>query len=495
MSDNILEIKGITVEFPGVKALDEVDFTLKKGEIHALLGENGAGKSTLMKVLTGVNKPSSGSIYYDNQMYKNFTIDQSKHLGIAMIYQELNLVSELTIYENVFLGKEIKTAGRRDKNKMIEKTQEIFQSLGIEINPNKKVSELTMAYCQLVEIARALLGDPKILIMDEPTGPLTDKEVVILFRTMKMLKEKGVSLIYISHRLEEVFEVCDSCSIFRDGKFIVDLEVAETNLDELVRNMVGRELNEQYPPRVEVKETGNMLTVEHLKNSHLKDISFELKKGEILGFGGLVGAGRTECMRAIFGADSYQGTICKNGVEIKIHSPRDAINNKIVLVTEDRKGQGLLLNLDVTENIALPILKQRIKGIALNKKIMRSEAEQYKDKLKIKTPSLEQKVNLLSGGNQQKVIIARWLLAEADVVLFDEPTRGIDVGAKYEIYTLMNELKNNGKSIIMVSSDMAELMGMSDRIIVLAEGKITGEIKKQEEFDQELIMRMSSDIL
>ena len=495
MENYILEMKNITVSFPGVKALDGAEFSLKKGEIHALLGENGAGKSTLMKVLTGVNHLDSGQILYDGKSYTGFHIEQAKELGISMIYQELNLVPELTVYENIFLGKELRKNGRIDKKKMIQTSADIIKTLGIKMDPLEKIKNLTMAYRQMVEIARSILNNPKILIMDEPNGPLTDNEVIILFDTMKRLKEKGVSIIYISHRLEEIFMVCDTCTVFRDGHFIQTMDVKDTDKNELVKLMVGRELNNQYPNRIPVPENaGNILEVKHLKAEKVHDISFSLRKGEILGIGGLVGSGRTETLRALFGADNHTGEIIKNGEKIKIQSPEDAINHGLVLVTEDRKGQGLLLNLSVSDNIVMPTLKKRKKGLFLDKKGIGTDVQSMISQLRIKTPSENQIVAFLSGGNQQKVIIGRWLIANSDIILFDEPTRGIDVGAKYEIYTLMNELKKAGKSVIMVSSDMPELMGMSDRIIVLAEGRLTGSLSDADHFSQEEIMASASDI-
>lgn len=495
MTDCMLKMEHITQKFPGVLALDDVSFELEKGEIHALVGENGAGKSTLMKVLTGVNRPSGGSIWFDGKEYHSFDIEESKKLGINMIYQELNLIPKLKVYENIFLGKEILNKGKIDRQAMQSRAKELVKSLGIEMDVNESVENLTMAYRQMVEIARALLYTPKILIMDEPTAPLTNEEVKILFRTIKVLKEQQVSIIYISHRLEEIFEICDRCTVFRDGQFIQTMEVAKTNVDELIRLMVGRNIENQYPPRVSVDpDAPALLEVKGITTRKVKDISFQLKEGEILGLGGLVGAGRTETLRAIFGCDPYEGKIWKRGQEVKISSPKDAISQGIVLVTEDRKGQGLLMNLSVSDNMVLPILSSYVKGIFLTRKNIANQVEENIRRLNVKTPSREQLVAYLSGGNQQKVIIARWLLAKADIILFDEPTRGIDVGAKYEIYSLMNELKSMGKSIIMVSSDMPELMGMSDRIIVMSEGRITGELAGPAEFEQEAILRRAADI-
>lgn len=491
----VLKMEHITQKFPGVIALDDVDFNLQRGEVHALVGENGAGKSTLMKVLTGVNKPNSGHIWFEGQKFSCLDIAKSKELGINMIYQELNLVPKLKVYENIFLGKEIVYKGRKNNAEMIRKSEEIINSLGIKLDVREKVENLTMAYRQMVEIARALSNLPKVLIMDEPTAPLTSDEVKVLFKIIHSLKEKDISIIYISHRMEEIFKVCDRCTVFRDGRHIKTLEIKETNVDELISLMVGRSLKNQYPPRLEINpKADKLLEVKNLSTNKIKNISFYLKEGEILGIGGLVGAGRTETLRAIFGCDPYRGEIFKRGKSVAIRSPKDAIMQGIVLITEDRKGQGLLLNLSVSDNIVLPVLNKYTAGMRLKKNAIRNQVEKSIERLKIRTPSADQVVAYLSGGNQQKVIISRWLLAEADVILFDEPTRGIDVGAKYEIYSLMNELKSMGKSIIMVSSDMPELMGMSDRIIVMSEGEITGELTSVEEFDQEVILKKASGV-
>lgn len=495
--ENILEIHGVDVEFPGVKALDNVDFELRPGEIHAIVGENGAGKSTLMKVLTGVNTPSKGKIIFENKDYDSFTIEEAQQHGISMIYQELNLVSELSIYQNVFLGNEISRNGRIARQEMIQETKRILKSLNIELNPEMKLGNMSVAYQQMVEIAKSLLTNPKVLIMDEPTAPLTDTEVNILFGVIKALKEQGVAIIYISHRLEEIFEVCDRCTVFRDGQSIIQLNVEETNVDELIYHMVGRELDAQYPDKLPLT-TGELnlpiLEVRNIKNDKLKNISFSLKKGEILGIGGLVGAGRTELLRAIFGKDKYSGEIFKNNQQIVIKTPEDAIHHNIALVPENRKRDGLILNMDVATNIMMPILAERKKGLFFDRARIKDDVNQSIDSLNIKTPSAQQMVKFLSGGNQQKVIISRWLLSNTDVFLFDEPTRGIDVGAKYEIYVLLNELKELGKSIIMVSSDMPELISMSDRILVMSEGALTGEITEEDEFNQEIIMKYAANI-
>lgn len=493
MLDTILQMKHITQTFPGVIALDDVDFELKKGEVHALLGENGAGKSTLMKVLTGVNIPDDGEIILFDKKYSHLSIPQAKKLGVSMIYQELNLIPHLSVAENIFLGKEPKKNGFIDRKKMNEEAAKLIGTLGLNLDIFSKINDLTMAYKQIVEIAKALSEKASILIMDEPTAPLTNEEVDVLFKTIKILNKEGVSIIYISHRLNEIFKVCDRATVFRDGKFIKTMEVSETNEEELIKIMVGRSIANQYPPRLDVpQDSALVLDVKNISTEKLENVSINLKKGEILGIGGLVGSGRTELLRAIFGCDKFEGDIYKNGQKICIKSPKHAIDNKIVLATEDRAGQGLLLKLSVKDNIVFPMLNKLKKHGLLDAKKISNCAKQYIEKLKIRTPSEKQIIRFLSGGNQQKVVISKWMLVDADIIMFDEPTRGIDVGAKYEIHLLMNELKAMGKSIIMVSSDMPELIGMSDRIIIMCEGKVTEELNDSKEFCQEKILKSAS---
>ena len=495
MAETILQMNHITQTFPGVVALDDVGFELKEGEVHALLGENGAGKSTLMKVLTGVNKPDSGEIVLFSQKYSHLEIAQAKKLGISMIYQEFNLIPYLNIFENIYLGKEPRKNGFINRKKMKEDAAGLMDTLGIKLDVAVKISDITVAYKQIVEIARALADNAKILIMDEPTAPLSNEEVDILFGVIQKLKKERVSIIYISHRLNEIFQVCDTATVFRDGKFIKKLKVADTNEEELIQSMVGRTIENQYPQRLVPDQNASLiLEANHITTEKLDNVSFKLKAGEILGIGGLVGSGRTELVRAIFGCDPYSGEIIKKGKKISLKSPKDAIDNKIVLATEDRKGQGLLLNLSVGENIVFPVLSRFKKYGMLDKKKIEASVQSYIEKLKIKTPSHKQIVKYLSGGNQQKVVISKWMLADSDVIMFDEPTRGIDVGARYEIYLLMNELKKMGKSIIMVSSDMPELIGMSDRIIVMCEGRVTGELENPADFCQEEILKNASSI-
>lgn len=493
MGETILKLNNIGKKFPGVVALDHVSLELKKGEVHALLGENGAGKSTLIKILTGAYEPTEGTIEYNGNTYEKFEPRQAKELGITAIYQEFNLVPYISAAQNVFLGNEIKKGIFLDMAGMEKKTTELAREMGVEINPKTKVKDLGVAYMQIVEIIKAISEDTNILIMDEPSAPLTTREIDAMFQIVKRLKEKGITIIYISHRLEELFEICDRVTIMRDGKYICTKEIGDVTRHELIADMVGRELTEMYAGGAGTSDD-IIMEAKDLCTDKIHHISFCLKKGEILGFGGLVGAGRTETARALFGADELlSGTIMKNGQEVKIHSPKDAIKAGIGLLPEDRKDQGLVLGMSVKDNIVYSILKQETKGIFLDKKDIHKKCAELKDDLRIKTPSLNQVSKFLSGGNQQKVVLAKWMATDCDVLIFDEPTRGIDVGAKQEIYHLMNELTAQGKSIIMISSEMPELFGMSDRVIVMHEGSIKGELCK-DEFDQEKMLAIASGL-
>lgn len=488
-----LKMKDICKSYPGVKALDHVSFELYKGEVHALLGENGAGKSTLCKIIAGAQSRDSGEYFIGDEKIEELNPGSAKEKGIGIIYQEFNLVPYLKVYENLFLGKELKKGPNTDKKLMIQKTKEVLDRFHMEIDPEARICDLTNAYKQLVEIAKAVLEDAKVLIMDEPTAPLTSREVEILFHLIRELKSNGVAIIYISHRLEELFEVSDRITVMRDGQYITTVNTKDTNRKELVSMMVGRELGEDFPER-NTKIGEDVLRVEHLSTdkTKLKDINFSLRKGEILGFAGLVGAGRTEVMRAIFGADpKTAGEVYVKGKKVDIKKPVDAIDNGISLIPEDRKGQGVSLTMNIRENISLVSLKRICHGGMVDKKKDREWAQQYIDALEIKTPTMEQKAKNLSGGNQQKVAIAKWLVTESDIIILDEPTRGIDVGAKQEIYHLMNKLIEQGKSIIMISSEMPELLGMSDRILVMHEGRITGELGRGEA-TQELVLEYAS---
>lgn len=491
-NNTLLRLVNITKEYPGVQALSKVSIEFKKGEVHALLGENGAGKSTLIKVLSGAIIPNAGKIIYQDNEYERMTPALAQHLGIGVIYQEFNLVPSLTIADNIFLGDEIRKGIIRNKKKMLKKSEELLKSLEIDINPSMLISDLSVAYQQIVEIAKAVAKNVKVLIMDEPSAPLTNNEVDAMFKLIRKLKEQGVTIIYISHRLEELFEISDRVTVLRDGEYIDTKSTKDTNRKELINLMVGRPLTEQYPHR-DVQVSDVMLEVKNLyAGDFLKNIDFKVRKGEIVGLSGLVGAGRTELARAIFGADERQkGNIYIDGKEVFLNSPKDAIKNGIALIPEDRKQQGVLLKMSIAHNITFASIKKLSKNTVINKKEEKQLVEKCIKKLQIKTPSDSQLVKNLSGGNQQKVVLAKWLAAYSNIIIFDEPTRGIDVGAKYEIYTLMNRLVKNGKAVIMISSEMPELLGMSDRILVMHEGEMVGELSKKEA-TQDLIMHLAS---
>lgn len=491
-TDAILQLKNITKTYPGVVALNDVTIEVAKGEIHALVGENGAGKSTLIKTCTGAVIPDSGQIVKDGKVFSSMTPKLSEENGIAVIYQEFNLVGELSVAENIFLGRAIRKGLVIDRKAMIEAAREIFKQLDIKIDPNELVKNLTVGYQQIVEIAKAISQKAQILIMDEPSAPLTKSEVENMFLMVDKLKESGVTIIYISHRMDEIFRLTDRVTVMRDGKKIKTLNTNETDVDQLVTLMVGRELKETYPSRVPCITDEILLDVKNLNGNGLSDISFQIRRGEVLGFAGLIGAGRTELAELIFGAKpKTSGQIIFKGKEISLKTPRDAINNGIALVPEDRKRQGALLAIDIKGNISMAILKKLSRFSVINKNKEREIADKYCKELLIKTPSIMQIVKNLSGGNQQKVILAKWLASNPDLIILDEPTRGIDVGAKYEIYKLINTLVESGKTILMISSEMEEIIGMSDRIIVLYEGRITGMVSKQE-FNQEVIMNYAS---
>lgn len=494
MDQNILELKKITKRYPGVVALNQASLQLRKGEVHALVGENGAGKSTLIKVISGAIAPDEGKIAVEGTEYERMTPALSKSLGIEVIYQEFNLIPNLSVAENMFMGDFIGGKVTVDFKQMEKKAAEVFEKMKITISPRTLVKDLSVAYMQMVEIAKAIVKNVKILIMDEPTAPLTADEVDILLDLVEELKKDGVTIIYVSHRMEEIYRIADRLSIFRDGQWISTHDTNEISRQKLVCEMVGREITETYPERKN-RPGAPILEVKNLTGRGARNINFSLRKGEILGLGGLVGAGRTETARMIFGADPMSsGQIFMNGKEIKIHSPKDAVENGICLVPEDRKQQGVILSLPIRDNITLPIIRSVSRFGVVNRTEENNILEKHKNDLRIKTPSFAQKVGNLSGGNQQKVVLSKWLASDAEVLIFDEPTRGIDVGAKQEIYFLMNSLAEAGKAIIMISSEMEELMGMSDRIIVLYEGEQTGEIDRMS-FSQESIMEKASNIM
>jgi len=506
MKPPILEMKNITKEFPGVKALSNVSFQVQEGEIHCLVGENGAGKSTLMKVLSGVypHGDYTGDILFNNEIQTFRGISDSEKAGIAIIYQELALVPEMTVYENIFLGHEIRKGWTVDWNETIKRAGEMLKKVGLKINPDTKVKDLGVGKQQLVEIAKALSRDVKLLILDEPTSALNETDSENLLNLLRGLKAHGVTCVLISHKLKEVIEIADTVTVLRDGKTICTLDATKGEVDEniLIKNMVGREIDNIYPTR-EKREIGEvMLEVKNWSAYHpglgrqiLKDIAFNVRKGEIIGFSGLMGSGRTELALSIFGnPDGYQveGELYVKGKQKKFTHPEQAIKAGIAYVTEDRKGDGLILIQDVKQNITLANLRAIVEGGVVNSHEEIKVAHQYRKSLNIKTPTVEQIVSNLSGGNQQKVSLGKWLFVQPEILILDEPTRGIDVGAKFEIYTIMNRLVEQGMSIIMVSSELSEVLGMSDRVYVVSSGKITGEMPV-EEANQEKIMALATD--
>jgi ribose transport system ATP-binding protein len=486
----VLEMRHIRKTFPGVVALDDVDFELRRGEVHILLGENGAGKSTLMKILSGAYQKSDGQIVLDGAEVEIKNPKHAQTLGISTIYQEFNLISHLPIGENIFLGREpVRFGGLIDQGAILLEAKKALNGLGLALDPRRLVKDLRVAEQQMVEVAKALSLDARILIMDEPTAALTEHEISELFDTIRRLKKNGVAIVYISHRMEELFEIGDRVTVLRDGRSVGTYDVREMSKSELIRLMVNRELTELFP-KVHTTRGPEVLRVEGLcTKSGLKDISFSLHKGEVLGVAGLLGAGRTELARAIFGLDKISsGSIYVNGVAQKMSSPRAAIKSGIGFLTEDRKSQGLVLPLSVERNLCLSSVDKFSRWGIMNSREERKEAGRYVEDLRIKTPSLDQKVVFLSGGNQQKVVLSKWLCSQAEVFIFDEPTRGVDVGAKAEIYQLMNRLTASGVAIMMISSELLEVLGMSDRVMVMRGGRIAGEFSDGE-YTQERILQ------
>ena len=496
MSETFLQMSHITKRFPGVLALSNVDFALRKGEVHALLGENGAGKSTLMKILSGVYQPDEGDIIFEGQSVSFAYPLSALSAGITIIHQEFNLFPELTVEENIFIGREFckNNRWRLDEKQQRQAAIDILQKLNLNISPETLVADLTVAQQQMVEIAKAISVNAKILIMDEPTAALTETEIDSLFQVTRLLKEQGTGIVYISHRLEELALIADRATVMRDGQFIATVDYDAVKISDLIAMMVGRDLGNIYPRRGPLAQRKPVLEVSGLtRNGVLNNIDFTLYQGEILGFAGLMGAGRTELARAIFGADPIDGgTLKLNGKVTVIKDIPDAIQQGISYLTEDRKKEGLALGLSVERNIMLgnyPEYSDRY-GNVDSKRCQKTSEEQVKA-LRIKTPHLEQAALNLSGGNQQKIIIARWVCKDTDILIFDEPTRGIDVGAKLEIYELMNRLVAKGKSIIMISSELPEVLGMCDRILVMRNGRITGELAS-DDATQEKIMQYAT---
>ncbi len=496
MSEYLLEMKGITKSFPGVKALQDVNYQLKAGEIHALLGENGAGKSTLIKVLGGIYNPEAGSIFIDGKEVSITDVNSARDNGISIIHQELVLVPRMTVAENIFLGREPRGSFGVDTFKMTADAQKMLDNFNVGIAADTEIADLTIAKQQMVEIVKAISFNCRILVMDEPTSSIADKEVQALFDIMHDLTKRGVGIIYISHKMSEIFEVCDRVTVLRDGMYIDTCNVAETSRDQLVSLMVGRELD-QYYVRDHVESDEVVLRCEHINDgkklhSRVKDVSFELRKGEILGFSGLVGAGRSETMQCIFGlTKGSKGEIELEGKKVNIRNAVDAMNYGIAMVPEDRKLEGLYHVQNVRFNSTIEVLHEFINHLRVDTAREIAITQEYIDKMHTKTPSQEQTVTNLSGGNQQKVMIGRWMATNPKVLILDEPTRGVDVGAKAEIYEIMNELTKHGVSIIMISSELPEIINMSDRVYVMYEGNITGCIA-QEDISQESIMHLAT---
>ena len=492
----ILEMKGIVKSFGPVKALKGVDFDLRAGEVHALMGENGAGKSTLMKVLTGIHDANEGTIHYNGKQVAYSKPKEAMEDGIVIVHQELNMMNHLTVAQNIFIGREeFRHNLLIDDGASIKKAKKLFELLKVDINPTEKVGNLTVGKQQMVEIAKALSMDAKVIVFDEPTAALTESEINELFVIIDDLRAKGVGIIYISHRMDEIARITDRVTVMRDGEYVGTVNTKETTKDEIIAMMVGRTIYED--PKAASAVADDAPVVLEVKNlnagSSVKDVSFQLRKGEILGFSGLMGAGRTEVARLLFGADKKEsGTIFVNGKEVTINSPQDAIREGIGYLSEDRKRFGCIVDMTIADNTVMTNLDKYIKGGLINDGEIVKVSDEFVKQLRTKTPSSKQLVRNLSGGNQQKVVIAKWLEQNSDILIFDEPTRGIDVGAKSEIYTLMNALVAQGKSIIMISSELTEILRMSDRIVVMCEGRKTGELDISQA-TQERILALATD--
>ena len=495
MSELLLSMKGIQKYFPGVHALDNARLDLRSGEVHALVGENGAGKSTLMKVLTGIYKMDSGTILYKGKEVNFSSPKEAQAAGIGIIHQELNLMPHLTVAENIYIGREPTKALFLDKKKANTDARELMKSLGLDIDPTIEVRKLSVAKQQMVEIAKAITYDSEVLIMDEPSAALTDREINELFRFIRGLRDRGHGIIYISHRLDELPEISDRITVMRDGQYVDTVDTDKVSKEQIISMMVGRVIYENPKQKSNVPPDATVvLEVSNLQGYNVKNVSFNLKRGEILGFAGLVGAGRTETMRALFGADPILGgKIVFDGREVVVGSPQDAVGIGIGYLSEDRKALGLMVGLSVRDNSVMSTLDRFSGKLFVNDKKTEEVTREFIDKLSIKAHSTKQLVKLLSGGNQQKVVVAKWLIRNCDILIFDEPTRGIDVGAKSEIYQLMANLVKLGKSIIMISSELPELLRMSDRIVVMCEGRVTGELDISDA-SQERIMHLATMI-
>ncbi len=483
----ILQVENVCKSFPGVKALDKVTIQVQRGVVHGIVGENGAGKSTLMKILSGVYTKDEGEIIFDGEIVEHTTPIQSLARGLSIIYQEFNLVNTMSVGENIFLGRFKEVKGMKGTH---EKAKKLLEQIGCSIDTHTMVSELSVSQKQMVEIAKALSFHSKLIIMDEPSSSLTNDELKGLYKIINDLKKEGISIIYISHKLDEIFELCDTVTIMRDGSVVDTKPIAELEREEMITKMVGRTIEKEYPERPDCVGE-KIFEIQNLNTKKLHDIHFSLHRGEILGLVGLVGAGRTEIIRAIFGADKVKGhEIWMSEKPTKIRDPRDAIAAGIALVPEDRKLQGLILSQSVETNIVLAVLKKYVKFGFLDKSVKKQIAEKHVEALAIKTPGIKTKVINLSGGNQQKCIVGRWMETKPEILIMDEPTRGIDVGAKYEIYLLMKKIVESGSSIILISSELPEVLNMSNRILTICDGKISGEFNPEEVSVQSIMERV-----
>lgn len=494
MQQVILQMKDIDKRFSGVHALKGVSFELRAGEVHALMGENGAGKSTLMKVLTGIYPRDGGEITLFGQPVEFHNISESQKAGIGIIHQELNMMPHLTVAQNIYIGREPMRGGFIDDRRMEQDAKELLARIGVRIDPSVKLGSLTVGRQQMVEIAKAISHDSRLLVLDEPTAALTQPEVEELFAIMNDLRDKGIGMIYISHRMDEITRISDRVTVMRDGEYIGTVDTAATTRDEIVRMMVGRVIyGDQKKASTCPKDAPVVLEVKHLNSGNtIKDVSFQLHKGEILGFSGLMGAGRTEVARAVYGADPFDsGEVLINGQAVRIRQPSDAVKQGLCYLSEDRKRYGLLLIKSVAENTGISSMEDFIKYGWIKDEALNAAAAEMNGRLRTKTPSMQQQLKNLSGGNQQKVIVARWLLKDMDILIFDEPTRGIDVGAKSEMYDLIQQLADQGKAIIMISSELAEIQRLSDRVLVMCEGRVTAELDIAEA-TQETIMHYAT---
>ncbi len=488
MPEYVLEMRHIAKSFPGVKVLDDVTLQVKAGEVHALMGENGAGKSTLMKILMGIYTADAGEVILNGEPLQARGPKEAMDRGIAMIHQELNPILDMQIFENIYVGRERRKGFLIDRRAMVRDTEKLLRDLGIEIPATAYMRDLSVAQCQLIEIVKAISISAKVIIMDEPTSAITDREVETLFSQIRRLKSEGVAIIYISHKMDEIFQICDTITVLRDGHFIGTDAAANMTNDQLIRMMVGRDITEVFPKAdAEIGEV--LLDVKNLSyGQRVKNVSFSLRRGEVLGIAGLVGAGRSELVETIFGMrQKSAGEIAINGKPVEIHHPKDAIRSRVALITEDRRVTGLNLAGTVAENTTLVDLSRQFPSGLIDHRKENEIADGYIKKLSIRTPHAQQLVANLSGGNQQKVVIAKWLLSEPEIIILDEPTRGIDVGAKRDIYLLIGDLVRQGKAVIVISSEIPEVMGLSDRILVMAEGRLTGELARHD-FSQERIM-------